>query len=129
MVHPKAYIDEVRAYVHNQNPVNPLHSQSQVIRAEQRLGLIRKAVSTTLDCAYFQLNLFKCQQYWHAEYPGGTLGESTRDVIDLDESNYKLETLNRKFSKVTREKQCDARGMYKKGEGSVCLLMAISGDE
>jgi hypothetical protein len=60
MVRPKAYIDEVRAYVHNQNPVNPLYSQSQVIRTEQRLELICKAKLTTSDCAYFQLNLFKC---------------------------------------------------------------------
>ena len=58
--------------------------------------MIRKAVSTTSNCAYFQLNLFKRQQYWHAEYPDGTLGESMRDVIDFDESNYKLETQNRK---------------------------------
>mgnify|MGYP006211949657 FL=1 len=112
MVRPKAYIDEARAYVHNQNPANPPYSQSQVDRAEQRLGLICKAASTTSDCAYFQLNLFKRQQYWHAEYPDGTLGESTRDVIDLDESNYKLETQNRKFGKVVREKRCNARGKY-----------------
>ena len=112
MVRPKAYIDEARAYVHNQNPANPPYSQSQVVRAEQRLGLIRKAPSTTSDCAYFKLNLFKRQQYWHAEYPDGTLGESTRDVIDLDESNYKLETQNRKFGKVVREKRCKARGKY-----------------
>ena len=129
MVRPKAYIDEARAYIHNQNPVNHPYSQSQVVRAEQRLGLIRKAVSTTSNCAYFQLNLFKRQQYWHAEYPDGTFGESTRDVIDLDESNYKLEMQNRKFGKVTREKRCNARGKYKKGEGSVSLLMAISGDK
>jgi hypothetical protein len=107
-----AYIDEVRAYVHNQNPANAPYSQSQVIRAEQRLGLICKAASTTSDCAYFQLNLFRRQQYWHTAYPDGTLGKSTRDVIDLGESNYKLETQNRKFGKVTREKRCNARGKY-----------------
>ena len=129
MVRPKGYIDEVRAYVHNQNPANAPYSQSQVIRAERRLGLICKAASTTSDCAYFQLNLFKHQQYWHTAYPGGTLGKSTRDVIDLDESNYKFERQNRKFGKVTREKRCDARGKYNRGEGSVSLLMAISGDE
>jgi hypothetical protein len=129
MVHPKAYIDEVRAYIHNQNPANPPYSQSQVIRAEQRLGLIRKAGLTTSDCAYFQLNLFKCQQYWHAEYPDGTLGKSTRDVFELNKSSYKLEMQNRKFVQVMREKQYDARGKYKKGDGSVSLLMAISGNE
>ena len=54
---------------------------------------------------------------------------STIDIIDLDESNYKLDTQNRKFGKVTREKRCNATGKYKKGEGSVSLLMAISGNE
>jgi hypothetical protein len=67
--------------------------------------------------------------YWNAAFPDGVSGESTRDVIDIDESNYKLESQNRKFGKVTREKRCDARGKYKKGAGSVSLLMAISGDE
>ena len=33
-----------------------------------------------------------------------------------------METQNRKYGKVTREKRCDARGKYKKGEGSVSLL-------
>jgi hypothetical protein len=39
LVRPKAYIDEVRAYVHNRNPVNLPYSQSQIVRAEHRLGL------------------------------------------------------------------------------------------
>jgi hypothetical protein len=129
MVRPKAYIDEVRAYVHNMHPENPPYSRSQIGRAENRLGLHRKVGSTTSDCAYFGINLYKRERYWHAEYPEGVLGESTRDVIDLDESNYKLESQNRKYGKVIREKRCDARGKYKKGEGSVSLLMAISGDE
>ena len=65
--------------------------------------------------------------YWNAAFSDGVSGESTRDVIDIDESNYKLESQNRKFGKVTREKRCDARGKYKKGAGSVSLLMAILG--
>ena len=129
MVRSKANLNKVRAYVHNQNPANPPYSQSQISRAERRLGLFCKAASTTSDCAYFVANLFKRQQYWHAQFPDGLQGENTRDIIDLDKSNYKLETQNRKFGKVTREKWCDGRGKYKKGEGSVSLLMAISGNE
>jgi len=129
IVHPKAYLDKVRVYVHNQNPVNPPYLQSQIYRVERRLGLVCKAASTTSDCAYFEVNLFKRQQYWHAQFPDGLQGESTRDIIDLDESNYKLEMQNRKFGKVTRKKRCNARGKYKKGEGCVSLLMAISGNE
>jgi len=59
MICPKAYIDEVRAYVHNRNQANPPYSQSQTVRAEHRLGLKRKAASTTSDCAYFEINVFK----------------------------------------------------------------------
>jgi hypothetical protein len=128
-IRPKAYIDEVRAYVHNRNPANHPYSQSQIIRAEQRLGLFQKVGSTTSDCAYLPLNQFKRDQYWGAAYPLGVQGESTGDVIDLDESGYKLESQNRKYGKVTRQRRCDARGRYKKGAGTISLLMAISGDE
>ncbi len=91
----------------------------------------RKAALTTSGCAYLQVNLHKQFMYWNAAFPDGVRGESTRrDVIDtFDESNYKLESQNRKFGKVTWERRCDARGKYKKGAGSVRLLMAISGDE
>jgi hypothetical protein len=57
------------------------------------------------------------------------MGESTRDVIDINESNFKLETQNQKFGKVTRERRCNAWGKYQKGTGTVSLLMAISSDE
>ena len=110
MVCPKAYIDKVRAYVHNMNPNNPTYSRLQIVRAEKRLGLHLKAALS--NCAYFAISLFKHEQYWHTEYSLGVLGESTRNVIDLDEGNYKLETQNSKFGKVLREKRCDARGKY-----------------
>ena len=89
----------------------------------------RKEASTTSDCAYLQVNLHKQFMYWNAAFPDGVSGESTRDVIDIDESNYKLESQNRKFGKMTRERRCDVRGKYKKGASSLSLLMAISGDE
>ncbi len=89
------------------NPDNPPYSRSQIGHAEDRLGLRRKVGSTTSDCAYFEINLFKRERYWHAEYPEGVLGESTWDVIDHDESNYKLESQNRKYGKVIREKRCE----------------------
>jgi hypothetical protein len=130
MVCPKAYINEVRAYIHNCNPNNPPYLPSQIGQAEVRLGLYRKAALTTSNCTYFPANLFKRQQHWHAEYPAGILGERTRDKIDLNKSNCKLETQNRKFVKVMRGKRCDAScSKYKKGEGSVSLLMAILGNE
>jgi hypothetical protein len=56
------------------------------------LGLNRKAASTTSDCTYLPINLHKQIQYWNASFPDGVRGESTWDVIDIDESNFKLET-------------------------------------
>ena len=49
-IRPKAYIDECHAYIHNRNPAVLPYSPSQVVRAEQRLGLWLKAASTTSDC-------------------------------------------------------------------------------
>ena len=37
LVRPKAYIDEVRAYVHNRNIMNPPYLQSQIVGEEQGL--------------------------------------------------------------------------------------------
>ncbi len=89
----------------------------------------RKAASPTSDCTYLQVNLHKQFMYWNAAFPDEVSGESQRDVIDIGKSNYKLESQNRTFGKVTRKRHCDARGKYKKGAGSVSLLIAISGDK
>ena len=77
LVRPKAYIDEVRAYVHNRNPVNLPYSQSQIVRAEHRLGLTRKVASSTSDRAHLPLNMHIHYLYRNAPYPDGVLGEST----------------------------------------------------
>ena len=100
------------------------------MRAECRLGLFTKKGSSTSDCAYLPINLHKRERHWHGTAAdGGVVGESTRDVLDLDEAQFKLETQDRKFRKVSGQKRCDARGKYKKGAGAVSLLMVVSGDE
>ena len=130
LVCPKAYIDEVRAYVHNRNPVNLPYSQSQIVRAEHRLGLTRKVASTTSDRAHLPLNMHICYLYQNAAFPDGVLGESTQDIINLDESKYEIADQNCRFGKVVREKQCNATGKYINKSDSIDLLMAtISRDE
>jgi hypothetical protein len=129
MVHPKAYIDEVRAYVHNCNPTNPPFSQSQIYCAELQLGLFWKVAFTTSNLAYSPVNLFKHHENWSQAFPDGVAGESTCDLTDIDESGYRLNSHNRSFGKVTREKCCNSCGKYKNGNGGVNLLMAILGDE
>jgi hypothetical protein len=129
MVHPKVYIDEVCTYVHNCNPANPPYSQTQIYRAGLQLGLFWKAASSTSDLAYSPANLFKRYKYWNQAFPEGIAGESMQDLIDIEESGYRLNSQDCSFGKVTREKCCDARSKYKNGNRGVNLLMAILGNE
>jgi hypothetical protein len=46
--------------------------------------------------------------YRNAAYPDGVFGKSTQNIIDLDESKFKIESQNHKFGKVMRKKRCDA---------------------
>jgi hypothetical protein len=109
--------------VHNRNPATPPYSQSQIVRFD------KKGASSTSDRAHLPLNMHICYLYQNAAYPDGVLGESTQDVIYLDESKFKIEDQNCRFGKVMREKQCNATGKYINGLDGIYLLMAISGDE
>lgn len=128
-IRPKAYNVEVRAYLSNRNPDIRPYSHSQVARAEKRLGLWLKAASSTSDAAYRPINLSKRRQYWGETYPRGINGVDVRDVIDIDEAQFKLESQNRKFGQMPKQLRCDARGSYRKGAPGVSLLMGISGDD
>jgi hypothetical protein len=79
--------------------------------------------------AYSPVNLFKRHEYWSQAFPDGVAGESTRNLIDIDESGYRLNSQYFSFGKGTREKRCNARGKYKNGDGGVNPLMAILGNE
>ena len=129
LIRPKATIDEVRAFVHNRNPSVLPYSHSQIYRAEQRVQLWRKVASTTSEQAYRPVNLRKRKNYWEKSYPDGVHGEDAKDMIDIDEAGFKLESQDRKRGKTVRWRRCDARGKYKKGEKNVSLLMGISGDD
>ena len=102
LVRPKTYIDKVQA-------------NSQIARAEDRLGLSRKKGSTTSNKAHSDANLQQRFLYRNAAFPDGVLGESTCDIIDLDESKFRIKDQNQNFGKVVREKQCDTMGNYING--------------
>ncbi len=77
LVCPKAYLDEVCAYVHNRNPATPPYSQLQIVRAEHMLGVTKKAASSTSDGALLPSNMHICYLYQNAAYLDKMLGEST----------------------------------------------------
>ena len=129
LVKPKATIDECRAYIHNRNPTVAPYSKSQVVRAEQSLGLWMKVASSTSDEAYRPDNVYKRERYWSRSFPRGVHDQDTDYMIDIDEALFKLESQDRKRGKVAKCRRCDARGKFKKGVPGVSLLMGISGDE
>jgi hypothetical protein len=105
LIWPKAYICEVKAYINNMNPDNQTYSDSQISRAEQRLGLWLKVGSTTSDQAYRSINLLKRWNYWREAYPLGVRGEDTDYIIDIDEAKFKLKFQDRKRVKVTGQRR------------------------
>ena len=129
VIRPHARLYEVRAYLTNRFPNVPPYSDSQICRAEQRLGLSRKAASSTSQEAYLPKNLMKRKIYWEYLYPLGVAGETTADIIDIDEARFKLESADRSYGKVAREFRCNLKGRYKKGDPGTNLIMAISGDD
>lgn len=128
VIRPDARLYEVRAYLYNRFPTTKPYSDSQIHRAEERLGLSRKASSSTSEDAYLPRNLHKRKMYWEYQYPHGVAGERTDDIIDIDEARFKLESADRSYGKVAREFRCNVRGSYKKGDPGTNLIMAISGD-
>ena len=128
-VRPHARIYEVKAYLTDRFPNIPPYSDSQISRAEDRLGLSRKKSSKTSKLAYSPTNLAKRRAYWECDYPAGIADQETSDVIDIDEARYKLESADRAFAKVAREFRANVRGKYKKGDPGTNLIMAILGDD
>ena len=73
-VHPKATINQVKAFLFNMNPTTHPYSDSQISRAKTHLGLVQVNPLTPLTPAkqaYLPINIKKQQMYWNANYPLG----------------------------------------------------------
>jgi hypothetical protein len=84
------------------NPANIPYSNSQIVRAEKRLGLWQKVGSTTSDQAYLPINFLKRRMHWHEPFPHGILGEKTDKIIDINKAMFKLESQDCKRGKATQ---------------------------
>ena len=73
-VYPKAKILKINAFLYNANFGNPtfcFYSPLQICLAETRIGLSRKAGSTTAYQALLPRNIRKRFNYWNLPYPLG----------------------------------------------------------
>jgi transposase len=126
VVHPKATYAEARAHLYNLDPTVDPYSDSQVHRAKVLLDLRRKRASTTAAKAYTLRNLTWRHSYWNAPPPAGMLGVSPDDIIDIDETAFKLESSDRKYGYAVRELRCSDTGAYGAGK-KINFLLAING--
>ena len=100
---------------------------SSIVRAEHRLDLRRKVLSTTCERAYWQINLHKRDMFWLWSYSFGRADVATSDMIDMDECGLKIETSNPSFGKCVSWERCHFEGAYNR-ERKLNLMMAISAD-
>jgi transposase len=129
-IYPKVTAHEMNAFLFNASDQpegqRRLYHPSQISRMEDRLGLSRKAASTTARQANHPRNLQKRWQFWNMNYPYGIADIAREDLIDLDEAGIFLETCNRGFGKCFIGKTCREEGPYGHSE-KWTLTMAISG--
>jgi hypothetical protein len=103
VMYPKATAAEVNAYLFYTAPPGQrrLYSPSQITRAEAKMGLSRKAGSTTAMQAKLPRNIMKRWQFWNTNYPYGIADIARENLIDVDEAGIFLETCNRGMGKST----------------------------
>jgi len=131
-IFPKSQLVEVKAFLYirnqNNNNNNIPFSDSQILRAEERLDLTRKAASTTAAKAFLPCNLQLRHMYFHNNYPLGIADINTDDMIDSDEAGFFLESTNRGYGKTVRGDRCDEEGAYDKCSEKLNVLCGICCD-
>jgi hypothetical protein len=108
------------------NPPRFYHN-SQITRAEQRIGFTRKRNATTARQAFIQRNLIRRFVYWTANYPFGIRNIRAADMIDVDEAVVNLCTANRRYGKASISRRCRHEGPFQR-EDSTRIILAIMGD-
>ena len=103
------------------------YNESQITKAEQRIGLSRNKSSTDASQAHEPRYLLQRQHFWHSNYPFGIADIACEDMIDLDECKVLIEHANRKFAKCTFARRCRKTGLYGHGKGRI-LVLAIPPD-
>lgn len=121
---PKARIAEVIVWLYNAR--GRFYHPSQISRAEDRIGLIRKRGSTTARQARLPRNLQWRWNYWNLHYPFGMVGVRREDIIDLDECGIFVESANRNYGKSAFCRRVREVGPYGHSQ-KLNILMAISG--
>lgn len=126
-VHPESSLDHAKAFLVNMDPTLPPFCSKAIVKAEKLLDLRRKASSTTCERAYWPRNLHKRRMFWEMDYPFGSRNIRTQDMIDMDESGFKIEHSNHNFGKTVSWLRCHFEGEYNRDRKLNCM-MGVSAD-
>jgi len=99
------------------------YNESQITKAEQRIGLSRKKSSTLAQQAQLPRYVFQRQCFWYMPYPFGIADIDCEHMIDMDEAKILIEHANRKFAKCTLSHRCRKTGLYGHGKGRILILV------
>ena len=102
------------------------YDESQVTRAEQRLGLSRKRCAVSAIKAFSRPVLIRRMLFWTQPCPIGIADVPRSCMIDLDEARIAIDQVNKRFGKAKLAERVRTVG-HCKGEGRL-LLAAISGN-
>ena len=128
---PKACHAEINAYLYRVNFGNPsfrFYTHSQLLYAEQRIGLSKKKASTTAYQAFLPQNIQRRWQYWNLPIPIGVADARRHRVIDLDECGLYIASANRNSGKAYVGVRVRDAGPYSNAD-KWTLLMAVCGED
>ena len=125
MVYPNAQADEIRRFLFQNNPINPIiYSRKDITEAEKLQDMRRLRTSTTANQALLPHNILRRWLFWNRPPPVGVLGVPTHVLIDIDECGVFLTTANRRYGKGYVGCRVRSAGPYGHSE-KWTLIMAI----
>lgn len=125
MVYPKANADEVRRFIFENNPTNPVvFSRMDITRCEQLLDMRRLRSATTANQALLPHNVLRRHLFWTSPPPVGIRLVPRVCLLDYDECGIFMTTCNRVYGKGYVGSRIRESGPYGYDE-KWTLMMAI----
>ena len=101
------------------------YSRQDIYARLHELGVSRKKGSVEAYEAWTPLNRAKAEMYWSQPPRYGIRGLDRFRMLDIDECHFTLKNIQSKYGYAPTPCRVRDIGHYKKGEGSVNLIMAI----
>ena len=127
--YPEATADEVIAFLHEYGNTHRVYSRTDISRAEDDLGLSRKAASTTANEAFSPANLQRREVFWTSPPPAGVFGSNFNSLVDYDEFALDIVKGERNHGKAYLDIRVRKRGNYTRDTKYTVLICVTATGE